>query len=812
MNLCENERITSMRHRTTYVLLVLFFIGLCAWMYLDYAHIPGRVERQIMANRLLPELIDKQPGEITKVEVERPAIGETLVVERVEGGRWQMRQPVDIAADSEIVETLVRNLKDLAKSVDAGTIDGDAASFGLAPPLAKVKLFLKGTEAPITLDVGKTFRERLYVRPGAGSGVEVVDPRLLSVLSRKAISWRDTVLLSVPSFRVEVITIEEKDPQLQIQAQRDDRRWRLVKPISAPADDDKLEGILAELSALRVADKEEGFVEDNVLDLARFGLDLPFWKISVAPFANTGKTQTVLVGNAVPGKPDQRYAMRGDQDDIVRVDIKRLQEAIPGLNGLRNQKVLDFQASRATRLQIESSGTVYDLARTSVGWRLLKPVPGPADSASVQALLLKLSELRASEFLAASQVTDSRLDTPRFRIRVWQPPRGLTSLPSVPSPTPEGELKVDLSLGRDDLLKKSVYGRIHADPTILAFPEEILKELPRNAFAYRDRIILSLKPEQFSQITVERGNSSVTLVPNGLSGQGMKSRMTRPIGAPTDEASVTSLLLALANLRAESWESDTLVKPELYGLDSPWLRVHWKSESKSPEIVLKGSKAILGQSGTLRLGKLKPGAVSFYANLEGDPRVFVVSGDVAAAFEVELHDRTVFSFKPETTDQITIQWPSRTVALKATPRPGSSPLWNVLPGYDSSRFDTSNVGPLLSYLGDLKTSRYLQYAGLIAADAGMEPPRLTIRVRFANDTPEAVLRIGNARSDGLCFATTVTGGEGSVFLLAAPAFLNSLLNAPGHAVDLPDDPFAPGEFSSSGDRAPSTGEAKKATR
>ena len=776
-----------MRHRTTSILLVLFFAGLSVLWYADYAHVLSRVERQNMSNRLLPELIDTPLTEIVRLEIDRIK-GETLVVEREEGGRWQMRKPVVTAADSETVDTLVRTLKNLGRSVDAGTIEGDVSAYGLSPAETTVKLFIKGSEAPVILEVGKSLRERVYVRPGAGAGVEVVDARLLSPLSRKAVAWRDTSLFRIPSFRVEGVTIDEKDSKNQIQVQRGDRNWRLIKPYAVPADDDKIEGLVGELSALRVADDEQGFIEDDVHDLAKFGLDHPFWKIALSPFAKSGKVQSVSFGNRVPEQPDQVYAMRGDQDEVIRVDVKRLREAITGANALRSQKVLDFTPTKVSRVRLDAQGTLFELARTLNGWNLLSPSLGPADSAAIESLLMRLSDLKASEFFEASQIGDPKVDKPNYRVQIWQTSR---RSPTTDIAASEEELKVNLSFGRNDLLKKSIYARVEGDPTILAIPDEILKEFPRNLFAFRDRTVLSLKPEHFSKISVERPTSRVTIIPNGLSGQGMKSRMIEPIDAPTDESAVTLMMLALANLRTESWENDKILNAATYGLDSPWLRIHWFTEPPTSGTPIKAPRKHVDHGGTLRIGKMKRGTMSFYANLESEPRVFTLNSGVVAAFEAELHDHSVHSFKPETAQGITLEWPSRTLSLIGSARTASTPIWTPRPGYDSSRFDFSTIAPLITFFSDLKTSRYLQYTGPIRESAGLIPPRLTIRMSFAGNSREAILRIGNTRSDGTCFATTASGDDGSVFLLVPGEPLKALLATPGRMSDLPDDPFAP---------------------
>src|SRR5262249_42227899 len=134
-------------------------------------------------------------------------------VERRDAGGWQMTSPVDAAADANLVETLARNLKDLRKSADAGTIHGDPGPYGLDKPVATVKLFGPSAGAPLaTLDVGKKDRKdgrRLYVRPGGTNGIEVVEASLLAAVNGPAAAWRDAALIHVPSFRVEGVTVRE---------------------------------------------------------------------------------------------------------------------------------------------------------------------------------------------------------------------------------------------------------------------------------------------------------------------------------------------------------------------------------------------------------------------------------------------------------------------------------------------------------------------------------------------------------------------------------------------------------------------------
>jgi hypothetical protein len=450
-----------MRHRTTFLFMFLFAAGLAALWWVDHAKVPTREQQQEIVNRLLPELIDAPLDEIQRVVVERrdPKTGGPIEVERRAGGLWQLRQPIDAAAEPNLVETLVRNFKDLRKSTDAGTIVGDPALYGLDRPAATVALYGRAGKKLASIDIGTTAQERIYVRPGGAKGIEVVDARLLGLITQPVKAWRDRALFRVPSFRVESLAIHESSPPRDAEVRRDERRWLMTVPIAAPADGDKAEGLVAELAALRVADGDEGFVQDGAgpQDFARFGLDRPWMTLQVTPFQGRGTPQIVRIGKEVAGKPDQRYAVRDDQDDVVKVDVKTLREAYTGPKSLRSQKVTDFTPGRASRVRIDMPGRVFDLARAGDRWQRLRPLNEPADSATVQSLIAALADLKTSEFLEPGAVSDAKLDPPSFRVRLWQTePGAAPSSPTASDAEPAAAPRVDLRLGRLDALKKTL--------------------------------------------------------------------------------------------------------------------------------------------------------------------------------------------------------------------------------------------------------------------------------------------------------------------------------------------------------------------
>ncbi|MFO0953655.1 MAG: DUF4340 domain-containing protein [Isosphaeraceae bacterium] len=781
----------AMRHRTTFALLALFFLGLGVLWWADYADIPTDAERRELSSRLLPSLRNVRLDQILRVDVESRSPDLRVSVTRLPGGAgWQLREPVEATADPNLVDTLVANLKELRKSADAGTITGDPAPYGLDAPQATVKLYGVNSKLPLAvLEVGKTLRDRTYVRPGGASGAEVVDARLLGAVGRPPTDWRDRLLIRVPSFRVAAMTIEESDPARTTHLSREDRKWRITQPFQAPADDDKVEGLSAELAALRVVDGKDGFAADDVTDLKPFGLDAPFLTVTVTPFQGSGSPQVLKLGAPVPGQPNQRYAMRGGQNDVVRVDVKVLRETFTGPVALRSQSVVDLTPARVSALKIDSRvmGAEFDLQKSADGWTLAGAATRKADNPSVEGLISRLIELKASEFFNASQVPDPGLDPPNHRIQVWQRFPGTRNSPSAAKTgeraSQPGELRVDLRLGRHDALKRTVYAQIAGDPTILAVPDTILTVLPRSKFAFRDLAILDLRVADVDRLTLERGERTATVQAPSSGNAATNWRMVEPVDAPADVQAVTSILSVLAGLRAESWAADSVGDGKEFGLDAPAIRVKWQTRS-NPSTTPGKAQAGRGPERVLRIGRTRPNGGGAFANIEGEPTVFTLSPGMLTLFDSELHARDVLTFPAEKAERVVLRWPTRTLALVR--HPGAE--WTPEPGYDSSGFDFSRLPSALKFLSGMQTPRFFQYRGPFPDQSGLNQPRLKLQVWTQGDKAPRELVIGRELTETQSLGTNSLAPEGPVFIVPTVEGVRELIREPVRPSDAPPTP------------------------
>lgn len=765
------------KHHVTFVLLTLFFTGLLLLWGADYLDLKTNSEKARQAVFVLPELADLSEYDIEKIEIQQGK--EKLVFDRKGRQRWQMVEPINTSADAALIESTLRSLKELRKSRDSGEIKGTAATFGLEPPRASVTLFGKDASKPIaTLEIGtpiEGYKDQVYVRArdhdGGYRSFEQVDARMLSAIGKPAIAWRDKSLFNSPTFLV--TELEVSGPGRELTAKRESRGvWHISRPVNAPADEEKIEGVLAELTSLRVAEGEKGFVADNVQDLSKYGLDKPEMTIQLTTAWGGGEIQKIYVGKPVPDKKDLVYAMQDPQDDVVMINGKEIRDLAKGRNSLRSKRISILNPTRAVFIELHASQRNYRLSRSSSGWTLLGEKPEKADEATVNKMLTTLAGAQTSDFFEPKAIAKPGLDPPRTVLKVWEA-ESSDNLPSKPETAPPaGEPILTLEIGYYEPVMKALFVRIPGDQTILALTKDVADALPKNALAFRDRSVLSLNPVEIAKLSITRtGEETYELeAPAGRS-KSTRWRMTAPIESPADQEEATKMVLILANLHAEEFVTDQPGDRKTFGLDKPTLTATWTLE---PQKGAEGSAKEKPQasSGTLRVGKRVPNSESSYAEIIGQPMVFTLGPDVLQPFKEELRDHLVVAIPPERVLRLVLRWPDRAISfVPKTNESGTPTGWQPEAGPDAAAgFDVPRLNALIKSLADLHTPKFVQYRGILPKATGLTTPQLAIEIQVLGTKNPHVLRLGQRSQEGPLYATVDSGDAGAVFLLPGPSW------------------------------------------
>ena len=764
-------------HRTTYTLVFVFFASLMVLWALEYFGVRTASESMLRDSLILPELLETPASGIHKLSIERGK--ERIVFERSKSGafRWQMVEPMNVAAEPSRLETLVRNLKELRRSLDAGSMKGPPATFGLDHPEATVRLWGSeseggGTDAdPLaTIELGKTVKRLRYLRTGERGTIEVADAKLLNAVDQPVVEWRERALVPLATFQVDSVSIKRGTKLIRVDRGRSGR-FRLVEPNIAPAEGPKVESMLAALAALRVADGAKGFVANDVRDGSPYGLSPPSAIVELTTTQGKDKPLVLEIGKAVPEQPDRVYVRQGDQDDVVMVDAKPLAEVPRSSVALRSQKVCDFDPVAVSEIRIKAPARTYLLKKESSGWMQKEPTEEKADNVAVATLLKQLESLQTSEFLEPGKVRDPQLNPPLVNIQIRETRVGRTTATSA-----DNELVLDLHIGRPDAARKVLYAQLDRDEAVLALPDTLLDVLPKNAMAFRDRSVVSPAPATVKKLTITRAGRIDELVPEE-GGKPNRWRMRRPIDAPADTRAITQILAILANLRAEGFVSDSQKDATRFGLDRPLLEVEWETDGPH----------------RLKVGAQVPREPSYYAATEDRPFVFTLAAETLKPFEAEFHDHLILSFPPAKAERMVLTWsrPARTVAFKHRQPTAKGQLeWVEETSTDARGIDLSAANALADAVSHLETVRYVQYDGEIQPFTGLTHPRLTVTVKLGANEPDRIIRVGHAASPGLIYAAEGMSLNGPVFLLPAGSW-DALIKSGQRLPPFPDDVFAP---------------------
>jgi len=191
------------------------------------------------------------------------------------------------------------------------------------------------------------------------------------------------------------------------------------------------------------------------------------------------------------------------------------------------------------------------------GWRLRKPLDGPADAATVLAILGALRELQFDQAVqpAPGETAGYGFGAPRFQVRLWV--GGKCCAFEI-----GGEAR-----GRTPSEKKA-YLRLEGDPRVFVVDDRIAGVLARRPLSLLDRQIFAFLERDVVRLTIER--LSAKLVCERVRGAW---KLTSATPRDADPANVAIILGAMDDLKAEEFVAAAPADLKPFGLDAPDLRL-----------------------------------------------------------------------------------------------------------------------------------------------------------------------------------------------------------------------------------------------
>ena len=410
-----------------------------------------------------------------------------------------------------------------------------------------------------------------------------------------------------------IALVTEDDRQAVIE--RRDGVWRVAEPVDFPGDATTLDGMATALANLT----SEGSIDDPQ-DFAVYGLDDDE---RVVRFTAGGTEYGLRLGAKTPVGSNS-YVATLDSDRVEMVPSYRLNSLKRDLDALRDSRVLAFDRSAVEAIRLAWPGGGVRLERRDGGWRLLEPLEGPADDATVDTLLSDLSFLRADGFVDEPPPdSESGLDRPEFEAILQLGRESAEAGEAEQESEAAQPVEIGFRLGSvQDGTHRLARGALE---TLYRIREERLADFPRNLVAYRFKELARFSASEAEAFELIFQEGAETLTIRGERGE--SGWTTAPDAMAAGKAG--RLVSELSRLDGIDIAADAMEEAELaeLGLAPPRVRLAVYGEAEEG-----GAPPVLAD---VSLGEADPD-LGIAALRAGGAAVYRVENDLAENVPVSL--------------------------------------------------------------------------------------------------------------------------------------------------------------------------------
>lgn len=597
-----------MNWRNTLILAIIVIAGLAYFRFFEMKR-PGTEE----ARRQSQNMVNVDRTKIDGIVIQN---GDQKIEIRRRDNKWRLETPIKDQADNALIETLLSDLENWQKegTIPAKEIDSDKSKlteYGLNNP--KLKLKLLGRDRPPEILFGKdaAMEGRMYVRFQNSKETFLAGQSVKKDIDKKPEEFRDRKLTDLSNAQVRRVVL--KTPAGEIELEKKDTNWEILKPLRARADDQKVNDLISQVTSARIGQ----FVADDRGDLRPYGLAEPRGSItlfdqeqkkdqkveigeSIKVAGREDKGQTLQIGTISDKEKDQvhvRFAPRGSVYTLPK-KIEGILNTKPA--DLRDNHLVRIDTNILDRITIDAPAKAKTvLARKDGSWTIANQNNAPADSGAVQRMIDALQNERVTKFVedVASNLPKYGLDKPQLQLT-------FSSFASEnTAETKAGEEPfATIAFGKEE--GDNVFARLTDEPFVVAVHRGLLEQISPDPLRWQNLSIFKFKPEQIRTISITTDKE--LLLERGQNNQWHWLKGSGGI----NQANLQSILKTLSSLYAARWLGET--NPQ-QGFDKPQLVLSFTSsaDNKTPYKLTVGAQ---NNDGT------------FCARVDGRDGTFTISG------------------------------------------------------------------------------------------------------------------------------------------------------------------------------------------
>jgi hypothetical protein len=336
-----------------------------------------------------------------------------------DGTTWQITAPLATKADETEASSIA---SDLGTVEITRVIDENPSSlkdYGLEKARIEVDFTAAGDKTAKKLIIGdKTpTGASLYAKRNDDKRVFLIPAMQESSLNKSTFDLRDKTLVKFDRDKVDDVELTSDGKTLAIAKEGGD--WKITKPVQTKADFGAVEGVIGRLQTAQM--KSIVTTDPSPADLKKYGLDKP----SATAVLGAGSARTTLV---LGGKAEDNtvYARDASRPIVMTVESALADELKKGADDYRRKDIFEFRAFNANRIEFTRNGQTVAFEKTkNTGkdaqtnpdvWKRVSPSAKDADRDKMDALLSRLSNMRAASFVDSAAKTG--LDKPALVVAV----------------------------------------------------------------------------------------------------------------------------------------------------------------------------------------------------------------------------------------------------------------------------------------------------------------------------------------------------------------------------------------------------------
>lgn len=452
--------------------------------------------------RLLPGL---RAADVTAIEV-IPA-GALAIDAGCTNGVWQLEKPFAYPAQSAAIENLVAALENLtpATRLSAGETgahkDADA-EYGFDNPQFSIVISAGGQQWQLRVGNKTSPGDQVFVRVVGVGGAFVTAVDWLQFLPRAAAAWRDTSLVDAAS-SYDLIVITNGAKVIELRRDSTNQFWRLTRPLSARADNERIVGALQQLRSAQIA---RFVTDDPKADLTAFGLQpasLDLWLGS-----GTNLTGGIHLGKTSPENSALVFGRREGWNSVFTVTNDVFEPWRGAVNDFRDPRLLELTAPVA-EIDVRGANNFTVQQRGSNVWALVGE-KFPLDADSVLDFIRRLAGMRVVEFVKDNNTVT---DLQGFGLAA---PAGTNQITLLATAGDTNSIITQIIFGTVETNK--VYVKRADENYVYALNWDDFNRvmLVENGEVFRDLRVWNFSETNVVQITLRQNGKTRTLLRNGV--------------------------------------------------------------------------------------------------------------------------------------------------------------------------------------------------------------------------------------------------------------------------------------------------------